>query len=68
METLEGTVLPYDRMGWFFRPSTNMYEFWWMGSEPKLCLAAEIVPAMPNMIADEIKMAITLKGARATID
>jgi len=68
METLEGTVLPRNNFGWYFRPATNQYEFWWGGEQPFLNLSAEILPIMPNELADEIKMAVTLKGDRANLD
>jgi len=48
-------------MGWYYRPATNMYEFWWQGPEPKISLAAEMLDVMPMEIVMEIKASATVK-------
>jgi len=68
MEVLEGTVLPFYRFGWYYRPSIHAYEFWWMGEAPKLTVSAEMIDAMPTSIANEITMGVALKGAVGQLD
>jgi hypothetical protein len=68
MDVLTGTVLPMNNFGWYFRPSTNNYEFWWQGIVPVLQVGAEVLPAMPTAIADEIMCAVSLKGDRGVLD
>lgn len=68
MEVLEGTIMPRYNFGWYFRPSIQTYEFWWMGNEPMIRLTAEMLPCVPLELSDEIKMAISLKGDKALLD
>lgn len=48
-------------MGWYYRQSTDTYEFWWMGSEPKIALAAVMLEVMPFEIVREIQQAVQHK-------
>lgn len=68
METLDGTVLPFNRFGWYFRPATNMFEFWWMGDQPTMFVSNDVIPAMPMWIAEEITMAVAWKGDKGVLD
>jgi hypothetical protein len=61
--TAVGTPEPYylDRMGWYYRPSKDQYEFWWMGSKPIITLDAFMADIMPSDIVYEIKTAVANK-------
>lgn len=61
MEVLEGTVLPFYRFGWYYRPSTHVYEFWWMGEVPMISVSAEMLATMPKSLFDEIMIGSALK-------
>ena len=62
METLQRTPDPFQTyMGWYFRPSTDMYEFWWLGHAPVICLAAVMLEVMPVEIVNEIRSATVFK-------
>lgn len=63
VQTLNGAGEPHylNRMGWYYRPSTNMYEFWWQGAVPKIALAAEMLDVMPDFIVMEIRASCTVK-------
>lgn len=50
-----------DRMGWYYRPSQDTFEFWWQGSGPLLTLAACILDIMPTFIQMEILASVTVK-------
>lgn len=50
-----------DLMGWYYRSSMQMYEFWWMGTEPKISLAAEMLDVMPTEIVMEIRASSMVK-------
>ena len=52
-DTLIGTIMPRNNFGWYFRPSTRMYEIWWMGDMPVISLSAEVLPFMPNELVDQ---------------
>lgn len=61
--TLNGSpdVFYPDRMGWYYRPSKDQYEFWWMGCAPKITLDAFMADIMPSDIVYEIKSAVANK-------
>lgn len=62
METLQRTPDPFQTyMGWYYRPSTDMYEFWWLGHAPVICLAAVMLEVMPSGIVREITVSVADK-------
>jgi hypothetical protein len=63
MKTLQGTPSPWypNRMGWYYRPSQQVYEFWWQGYQPVITLAAVMLDVMPTEIVMEIRASVTVK-------
>lgn len=62
METLQRTPDPFQTyMGWYYRPGTDTYEFWWLGQEPMLALPAVMLDVMPSGIVREITSAVADK-------
>lgn len=61
--TLNGAAEPHylDRLGWYYRPSQDMFEFWWQGSGPMIALAAVMLDVMPTFIQMEILASVTVK-------
>lgn len=70
METLTGTILPRNNFGWYFRPSTQCYEFWWLSEadRPWIVLTSNLLDCMPSEIANEILVSVSLKGDKGTLD
>jgi hypothetical protein len=51
-----------DLMGWYYRPSQDLYEFWWQGSTPLISLDAMMLSFMPGEICVEIRAATMIKA------
>lgn len=51
-----------ERMGWYLRPSTMTYEFWWMGTEPIVSVTVEVLMSLPTFAEKEIRCAVEAKG------
>lgn len=60
MNTLNASEYEAGRYGWYFRPSTQMYEFWW-GTRNMIALDAMMLEVMPTYIAMEIRASVTVK-------
>lgn len=68
METLVGGPSYPERFGWYYRPATFCYEFWWQGREPKMVVTADVVEFMPDWLRQEITLAVSWKGSQATLN
>jgi hypothetical protein len=60
METLVGSPFAEQRYGWYYRPSSQEYEFWWC-YEARITVHSEILNAMPDYIAMEIRASALVK-------